>query len=108
MVYSLMSCTGWGPAGTAILGSCSLSWFSFVIVLFLAMILRRQCSDGILAGAGFNFVGALVAGLGVNFIITYFFGSPSWSLMAGLVAMIAGGFGVGLLAPSEGGGEDYG
>jgi hypothetical protein len=103
-----MSCSGWAD-GFTILGPCSQAWFTFAIVLFLALILRRQCIDGFLAGTGYNIWGAFIIGLGANFLVTILIGQARWSLLAGLGGLILGGFGLGALmdTTSEAGGEDY-
>ena len=101
-MYSIMSCSGWGSEGTALLGACAMSWLSFVVIVFLAMILKRQCDDGILAGTGYNLAGALGGGIGVGLIITTFFGSALWSMMLGIAGVIIGGFLFGMFFGNEG------
>jgi hypothetical protein len=95
MAYNMFSCTGWGEEGTAVLGACSLAWFSFAIILLLILILRRQCEDGLFAGTGFSLVGSLVGGLGANFVLTTLFGSVRWSLIGGVAGLVVGGFLIG-------------
>jgi hypothetical protein len=79
-----------------------MAWFSFLIVLFLAMVMRRQCKDGLLAGTGYNDIGGFVGGLGLNVIAISFLGSGRWGLMAGLIGIVIGGFAVGYFLSSEG------
>ena len=106
-MYNLMTCQGW-PGGMSFLGDCTMAWLSFVIIVFLAMILRRQCTDGILAGTGFNIFGALGFGLGANILLTAITGSARWSLLAGILGIIVGGYVLGLWLDNSGGGESYG
>jgi hypothetical protein len=101
MVYNMLSCEGWGEEGTAVLGACSLAWFSFAIILMVGLVLRRQCEDGVLAGTGFSFVGALIGGLGANFLLTTLFGSVRWSLIGGVVGLAIGGFLIGKFTGGE-------
>jgi len=106
-MFSLMSCEGWGEMN--ILGGCSLSWFSFGIILLLGLILRRQVVDGFLSGTNFNFPFALGLGLIANVMLATIFGDPMWSLLAGLGGLAVGGFGVGMIwNTSEDDGGDYG
>ena len=107
-MYSLMTCQG-GNWTMSVLGGCSMAWFSFAIVLMLALISKRQCADGILAGTNFNFPFALIIGLSANVILTTITGDPMWSLLAGLGGLAVGGFGVGMIwNTSEDDGGDYG
>ena len=100
--YNIMTCTAKnGSWSTSFLGDCSMVWFSFAIILFLILILRRQCQDGILAGTGFNFIGALVGGLGCNLLITTLFGSAKWSLLAGIAGIVVGGYFLGMFSGSS-------
>ena len=104
MVYNMMTCSG-GDWTFSVLGQCSFAWIAFAVILFLALILKRQCDDGILAGIGFNFIAALIGGLGVNVVITTLVGSARWSLLGGLIGLIVGGFVVGMFMDSNGGYE---
>ena len=107
MVYNMMTCSG-GNWTTAFMGDCTMAWLSFAIIIFLAMILRRQCTDGILAGTKFNIIGAFIGGAGVHIILTALFGAARWSLLGGLAGLAAGGFLLGFISDSTEGGEDYG
>lgn len=102
-LYNIMQCTGPSWETFAILGDCSFAWFSFAITLFLALVARRQCDDGFLSGTPFNLIGALVLGLGANLLVITLMGSPRFSLVAGVVGVIAGGYLGGMvLGSSEG------
>lgn len=102
MSYSMFSCSGWGSTGYSILGDCSLAWVSFALILFLALVARRQCTDGFLAGTGFNLIGAMVLGLGGNFLVTTLTGSARWSLLAGIIGVAVGGYVFGLMYDQTG------
>jgi hypothetical protein len=82
-----------------------MAWFSFIIIVFLAMILRRQCNDGFLSGTGFNVWGAFGLGVGLNVLLTALTGSPRWSLLAGLLGVVIGGYVLGLIYDTAGGGD---
>jgi hypothetical protein len=101
-MYNMMSCSGWGSSGFSILGDCSMAWISFVLILFLALVARRQCEDGFLSGTGFNLIGAFVLGLGGNFLITALTGSARWSLVAGVIGVAVGGYVGGLIYDQAG------
>ena len=103
-MYNQMTCQGW-ENGTSFLGPCSMAWVGLVIVAFLIMVMRRQCDDGFLAGTGFNLIGAIAGGVGANVLLTMFVGSARWSMLAGILGVIIGGFVLGLV---WGGGDgDY-
>lgn len=104
----MMTCGGWGASGFSVLGQCSMAWFSLAIIFFLALVLRRQCTDGFLAGTGFNIIGAFVLGLGANVVVTSIFGSARWSLLAGLLGVVIGGYVIGLVYDQTGGGDESG
>lgn len=95
-MYNIMTCQGSGWT-TSLLGDCSLAWISFIIVVFLAMIVRRQCEDGFLAGIGFNLIGAFVLGIGLNILMITLTGSARWALVLGIAGIAAGGYFGGLI-----------
>jgi len=102
MLYNPMTCEN---LPMNILGPCSMAWFSFAIIVFLGLILRRQCEDGILSGTGFNFIAAMALGIISNIALTVLTGEPRWSLLAGLIGLAVGGFGFGLILDTTGGAE---
>ena len=89
MAYSLFTCGGFD---TGILGGCSMAWFGLFIIIFLTLIINRQCQDGILSGTQFNFITALVVGCGAYFILVTITGAMSWGFLAGIGGMAIGGF----------------
>jgi len=106
MVYNIMSCQGW--TGASFLGGCSMAWMGFAIMVFIVLILRRQCEDGILAGIGYNFIGSAVGGAVGYFILVTLTGEARWALLAGVAGVAIGGFLIGLFLDSSGsGGESY-
>ncbi len=105
MVYNLMTCEG-SSWTMSILGGCSMAWLCIAILFFLTIILRRQCDDGILAGQSFNFIGALIGGLGVAVLLITLTGSARWALLAGIAGIAAGGFLVGMFIGGESGGSE--
>ena len=104
MTYNIMSCQGEGWT-MSVLGDCSFAWFSFAIILFLCLICKRQAEDGFLSGTGFNIYGAFALGLGLNILIITLVGSPRWSLLAGVGGILLGGFALGMIMDTSGGGE---
>jgi len=104
MVYNLMTCQG-GDWTFAILGGCSMAWIAIAVVVFLILISRRQADDGILAGTGYNFIGAAALGLGTVITLVTVTGSAKWSLLGGILGVIIGGFGLGMFFSDEGGYE---
>lgn len=105
-LYNLMTCQG-GDWTMSILGGCSQAWLVFIVVVFLALVLRRQCADGLLAGTAFNFLGAIILGVVGAVLLTTLFGEARWSLLAGLGGLALGGFGGGLISDTSSGGDDY-
>ena len=107
MTYNIMTCSSSNGEWVMgqILGDCSMAWFSFIIILFLCLITRRQTQDGVLAGVGFNFIGALIGGLGTNLLLTTLLGSARWSLLGGLLGLVIGGFVIGMIFDTNEGGE---
>ena len=105
-MYNMMTCQG-GDWTMSILGGCSQAWLVFVVVVFLVLVLRRQCADGLLAGTAFNFIGGMALGVIGVILLTTLMGEARWSLLAGLVGVAVGGFGGGMIADTSEGGDDY-
>lgn len=105
-MYNMMTCQGW-PGGMSLFGDCTMAWFGFVILVFLCLVLRRQCTDGVLAGTNFNQYAAFGGGLGGYILLTTLLGSARWSLLAGVLGIVVGGFVVGMFADTSGGGDSY-
>jgi hypothetical protein len=101
-MYNLMTCNN---LDLGFLGSCSMAWFSLVIIVFIALFLRRQSNDGILAGTGFNVFGAFGLGIGANVILTAITGSARWSLLGGILGVVIGGYVIGFFLDTSGGEE---
>jgi len=104
-MYNMMTCQGGTWVQGAMLGGCSMAWLSLTIVVFIAMMIRRQCDDGILAGVGFNPIGAFAGGGVTHIVLTAIFGSARWSLLGGIAGVALGGFVLGLFL--DGGGGEY-
>lgn len=86
MVYHLCNPMTCGGLGTNIFGGCSMVWISFVILFFIAAFARRYLGEE--AGVPFNFIGALVGGIGANVIVVVFTCSYKFGLAAGIGGMI--------------------
>jgi hypothetical protein len=105
-IYNLMTMEGFG---TGFQISWIASWIGLLVIVYLPFVLRKQCSDGILAGTNYNHIAALILGIIANVLIATFTGQPAWSLLGGIAGIALGGFGIGMIAPTEeSGGEDYG
>lgn len=91
MVVNLMTCEGF----TGNFLACGMAWLQIAIVFFVVMILRRQCDDGVLSGTGFNWIAAMVAGIGIDLLLVTIFGNAAIGLIAGLIGVAVGGFGLG-------------
>jgi len=96
-MYNLMTCEN---LGTSILGGCTFAWLSLLLIFLLALVFRRQSEDGIFTGISYNFIAALILGLGSVIILLTLLGEPRWALLGGIVGIIIGGFGIGYLSNS--------
>jgi len=88
--------------GLSALGPCSMAWFAFAIVFMLGLVVRRQCEDGLFTGTGFNFIAAMGLGLAGTVVAITLTGEPRWGLLAGILGLAAGGFGLGLIMDTTG------
>jgi len=83
---------------------CSLAWMAMIGLFFLGAILRKQVSE--LMDMEFSLIGGVSAST-ITFIILFLiFHSLQWSSLAGLLALILGGFLLGPLIGGGGGGFD--
>lgn len=105
MVYNIMTCVGPGW-DFSVLSGCSMAWFSIAIIVILALVIRRQCMDGLLSGTSFNIIGAFLLGIGGAFAVVTITGDARWTLLTGLAGIAIGGMVGGMVL--GGGGEDYG
>lgn len=94
-MYNMMTCEGFG---NSFFGGCTLAWFGFALIVFLAMIARRQCADGVLSGTPFNVIGAMVLGIGAYVIVITLSGAAKWAFLAGILGVALGGWLIGLFA----------
>lgn len=111
-IYNLMTMEGFITRGSG--SSFSVEWIacwlSLLIVFYLGFVLRKQCSEGFLSGTNYNVIGAIALGLIADVLITTFTGSPGFAFLGGIAGVAAGGFGIGQIAPMDGGdsgGGDY-
>jgi len=93
-----------GAWGTGIMGGCSIAWLVLAAIFILGMVLRRQTEDGVLAGTGFNFIGAMIGGMVTCIVLITLFGAPKWGFIGGIAGLALGGFGLGLLGLGDGDG----
>jgi len=107
MMHNIMTCQGTTWITSQIFGGCSQSWLIIAVLVFLALVLKRQTEDGILSGVGYNVIGAFVGGLGTCLIIVIVSGSPRWALLGGLIGLAIGGFLLGRFMDTNSDGGDY-
>jgi len=86
MVYHLCNPMTCGNLSTNIMSDCSMVWISFVILFFIAAFARKYLGEE--AGVPFNFIGALVGGIGADVIVVVFTCSYKFGLAAGVGGMI--------------------
>lgn len=97
-MYNMFSCSGFG---TELLGGCSMAWLGLVLLFFVTAIVRKWGGEEM--GVDFNFPAGVIAGCLVYFVLISLVGSFKWAFVAGLVAMLIGGY---LLGQFFGGSED--
>jgi hypothetical protein len=88
VLHNMFTCHGFS---TEILAGCSLSWVGIVILFFIGAALRRWGGEEF--DIPFNFISCLVIGFLVYVVIITFTGSPRWSLLGGLIALVIAGYG---------------
>lgn len=86
-MYNIMSCSGFG---TEVLGGCSMAWIGLVILFFVGAFLRKWGGEEF--SIPFNFISCLVIGFLSYIVLVTFTGSPKWSLFAGLIGLLFGGY----------------
>ena len=87
-----MSCSGFDAS---VMGSCSLAWIAMVLIFFIAAFTRKWGGEEM--GLDFSFLWSLVSGFLSYIILITIFGSIKWALLAGIIGVFAGGYGVGYL-----------
>jgi len=104
-MYNIMTCSGWQTnLGSWIAaGGCMKARLGIIILFFLLAIVRKWGGEEM--GIEFNFIIALVAGILPYIIVVTFFGSFQIALLVGIIAGLAGGYGLGAVF---GGGGDGG
>lgn len=100
--YNVMTCRGpnWDMG---FFGDCTIAWFGLVILFFIIAMARKWIGEE--AGLEFNFIFSLVFGFVAYLIVVALTGSAKWSLAAGILGMIVGGF---LMGQLFGSGEESG
>lgn len=103
-MYNIMNCSGFD---TGVMGSCSLAWLVFGLLLFIVLISNRQLDN---FGLEYNMIGGFAGAIIPYLIIITLFGSFKWGLFIGLIGSLAGGiFGATFFGGTggEGGGEGW-
>ena len=75
--------------------NCSALWLLMTVVFFAAMIIRKQCDEGVLAGTPYNPISAIIGGIGMVALLTIIGVGMKWAFIAGLIGVIIGGFIIG-------------
>ena len=95
---NLMTGTGFD---LGLFGGFGMAWFGIVILFFLIALIRRWVGEGM--DVPFNMLWSVVIGVLAYIIVVSLSCSTKWSLLAGIIGMLIGGFG--LPAFGIGGGE---
>jgi hypothetical protein len=82
-----MNCKGFDQG---FLGGCGMAWMGLVLLFFVAAALRKWGGEEM--DIPFNFISSLVSGFVGYFVAITFLGSAKWSLLVGLVAVVAAGY----------------
>ena len=87
-MFNMLTCEGWAD-GFTFLGSCTLSWAGFGLLVFICMIARRQIEDRL--GASFSLPFSFL-GVGVYALLITLTGNIQLAFVLGIVGILAGGF----------------
>lgn len=98
--YDFFTCSGFQVYGDITKSAqCNFAWTlcvaAMMITIFLALIINRQCKDGILSGQRYNVVGAIALGFIGFYLFTSIWGQARLSLVGGILGIALGGFGLG-------------
>jgi len=87
-----MTCGGFG---SEVFGGCTIAWLVLAVLVFVALIARRQIIE--YTDIPFNIIGAMAGALLPFLIIISFTGNNKWSFLAGLIGTFIGGYAGGLI-----------
>lgn len=96
-LHNLMTCENFTPTG--FMGGCSIAWLAAVVIVFVIMIARKQIQENL--GYSFHLIGSIVGGFIPFLVIITIFGSPKWSLLAGILGALIGGLAAGTIWETE-------
>lgn len=96
-LYNLMTCENFSGSFLA----CGLAWLPLALIIFLALILKRQAEDGFLSGMDWDIYGSIGVGLALAVLVVTLTGDARWELLAGLGGMAAGGILIGKFTGGE-------
>jgi len=101
MPFNIVSCAGWERTGTGYIsgGACMTGRMGIVILFFLIAIMRKWLGEEM--GMPFNFLIALVGGLGGYIVVLTIVGVTKWAFLVGLIGSLAGGFFGGMFIGGE-------
>jgi len=96
-LHNLATCSGWATdsMGYIAAGGCMKSRLGLVLLFFIIALIRKWGSEEV--GLDFNFLLALVGGLGSYFMIVTILGSFKIAMVVGLICALVLGYGGGLL-----------
>ena len=83
-----MSCGGFG---TSFMGGCSMAWVGIAMIFLIIAFAKKWLFEEALS-QDFNLIIGEAAGLILYIIIISFTGAMKWSLLAGLVVGLLGGY----------------
>lgn len=100
-MYNLLSGAGFSRD---IMGDWSMAILGLGIIVFIGLVSKGQSEDGLLQDVGYNWVIGMACGILGYIVLISFVGSAFWSMLVGIVSLIAGGFGLGYVI--NGGGNE--
>ncbi|MDD5191645.1 MAG: hypothetical protein PHX96_00755 [Candidatus Nanoarchaeia archaeon] len=88
-MYNIMTCSGWTS------GYCSIIRIGFIILFFIFAIIEKWGKKEV--NIEFSLIFSLILGFFSYWLVAILSGSFQWSLIAGLILGLIGGYGVGII-----------
>lgn len=100
--YGIMSGCGFGADGKCGLSSAFwMAWIGIGILVILLVLSKKWLGEEEIIGYPFNWLGSFI-GILIYIIVVSITGSAKWSLLAGLIGLFGGGFGLGSVLGGSG------
>jgi hypothetical protein len=87
-IYNMMTCNN---LGTDVLSGCGMAWLGLVILFFIGALLRKWGGEEM--DIPFNFITCIIVSFLAYMIVMAFTGSTKFSMLAGIIALLVGGYG---------------